>query len=191
MRYAPDGAAYTYEDFEAWYGVRASQMWEGAPAATLVYGTRYGADASQIWERAEPASPDEDNRTGGHWDGVHSPHFIGASQPNEVSSGQEESALVNATETQVAFSGSNDTHSGSQLTEADVTAYDLLQARDNGQTILDTSIEGACLQAFFNRGHTLEAERLEARADFQSRLKNIGTDRHRLGGARNQSSLQL
>ena len=27
------------------------------------------------------------------------------------------------------------------------------------------------MQAFFNRGHTLEAERLEARADFQSRLK--------------------
>ena len=31
-RLAADGAAYTYADFEQWYGARARHMWEGAAA---------------------------------------------------------------------------------------------------------------------------------------------------------------
>jgi hypothetical protein len=31
-RVAADGAAYTYADFEQWYGAHARQMWEGAAA---------------------------------------------------------------------------------------------------------------------------------------------------------------
>ena len=31
-RVAADGAAYTYSDFEQWYGAHAKQMWEGAAA---------------------------------------------------------------------------------------------------------------------------------------------------------------
>ena len=64
-RVAADGAAYTYSDFEQWYGAYAKQMWEGASAtehrrvaadgAAYTYADFdqwYGAHARQMWERA-------------------------------------------------------------------------------------------------------------------------------------------
>ena len=68
-RLAADGAAYTYADFEQWYGARARHMWEGAAAtehsqsqwrlaadgAAYTYADFeqwYGAHARRMWEGA-------------------------------------------------------------------------------------------------------------------------------------------
>ena len=74
-RLAADAAAYTYADFEQWYGAHARQMWEEAPKAAAtehsqtqwrgaVDGTAYtyadfeqwyGAHARRMWEEAPAA----------------------------------------------------------------------------------------------------------------------------------------
>ena len=64
-RVAVDGAAYSYSDFEQWYGAHAKQMWEGAAAtehrrvaangAAYTYAEFvqwYGALSRQMWEEA-------------------------------------------------------------------------------------------------------------------------------------------
>ena len=64
-RVAADGAAYTYSDFEQWYGAHAKQMWEGTAAtehrrvaadgAAYTYADFeqwYSAHARQMWEGA-------------------------------------------------------------------------------------------------------------------------------------------
>ena len=74
-RVAADGAAYTYSDFEQWYGAHAKQMWEGAAAtehrrvaadgAAYTYADFeqwYGAHARQMWEGAA-ATEHRHNRT--------------------------------------------------------------------------------------------------------------------------------
>ena len=64
-RVAVDGAAYSYSDFEQWYGAHAKQMWEVAAAtehrrvaangAAYTYAEFvqwYGALSRQMWEEA-------------------------------------------------------------------------------------------------------------------------------------------
>ena len=64
-RVAVDGAAYSYSDFEQWYGAHAKQMWEGAAAAehkrvaangaAYTYADLvqwYGTLSRQMWEEA-------------------------------------------------------------------------------------------------------------------------------------------
>ena len=86
-RVAADGAAYTYSDFEQWYGAHAKQMWEGTAAtehrrvaadgAAYTYADFeqwYSAHARQMWEGLQSTDTDAHHRAAhglAYRDGIH------------------------------------------------------------------------------------------------------------------------